>query len=98
MAADGDVVKGPSHREQESAKSISVQTGTLHLCHYSQTESGRRNIGSSLNQPTGRLAQTTTDDLVRTYQREECLRVKVFEAGALWWLYVSYDWSHPHLT
>lgn len=65
MAADGDVVKGPSHREQESTKSISVQTGTLHLCHYSQTESGRRNIGSSLNQPTGRLAQTTTDDHLR---------------------------------
>lgn len=72
MASDGDVVKGPSQREQESAKSISVQTGTLHLCHYSQTEeNGRGNIGSSLNHPAGRLAQNTTDDLVGTYQKEE---------------------------
>lgn len=64
MASDGDVVKGPSQREQESAKSISVQTGTLHLWYYSQTEENSRgNIGSSLNHPTGRMAHNTTDDL-----------------------------------
>lgn len=64
MASDGDVVKGPSQREQESAKSISVQTGTLRLCYYSQTEENSRgNIGSSLNHPTGRMAHNTTDDL-----------------------------------